>query len=214
MKTIHSFAFCFLLFILSSCQSSLLTDLAAAPGERLYWDDFTDTSGGWPVYTSSESAFAYGDGAYRISVTSPAFQTWALSGHAYRDVQVEADATRLAGPQANLYGLVCRSLEEANFYFFIISSDGYYAIGKVSNGEASLLGQEMMAYSAAIALGEAVNHLRFDCIGSTLTGYINGQMVAVTDDSAFRSGDAGLIAGTFDEGGVEISFDNFVVYKP
>jgi hypothetical protein len=38
--------------------------------------------------------------------------------------------------------------------------------------------------------------------------------VAVTDDSAFRSGDAGLIAGTFDEGGVEISFDNFVVYKP
>lgn len=208
------FVFCFLLLTLSACQSSFLTDLATASGERLFWDDFTDPFGGWPVYASSDGAYAYSDGAYTISVTRASFQMWALSGHAYRDVQIETDAARLAGPQANLYGLVCRCTDEVNFYFFVISSDGYYAIGKVSGGEVSLLGQEMMAYNAVIAHGENINRLRFDCIGATLTGYINGQMVALTEDTSFPRGDAGLIAGSLDEGGVDVSFDNFVVYKP
>jgi hypothetical protein len=39
-------------------------------------------------------------------------------------------------------------------------------------------------------------------------------MVAIANDSAFRNGDAGLMAGSFDDGGVNIRFDNFVVYKP
>lgn len=197
-----------------ACQSSLLTDLAVPSGERLYWDDFSDVSGGWPEYAQTEGSVGYAGGAYRISVTSPGYQMWAVSGQAYRDVQVEVDAARLAGPLANLYGLVCRYHGEENFYFFIISSDGYYTIGKMRGGQAVLLGQEMMAYSAAILQDGSPHRLRFDCIGSTLTGYINGQMVAMTSDSAFRDGDAGLIAGSFDEGGVEMSFDNFVVYKP
>lgn len=203
-----------LLLFVSACQSALLTDLAAAPGDRLYWDDFSDTSGSWPEYSQAEGTTGYADGAYRMEVVSPGYQMWAVSGQAYRDVQVEVDAIWLAGPLANLYGLVCRYQDEGNFYFFIISSDGYYAIGETRGGRASLLGQEMMAYNAAILQGEASNHLRFDCIGSTLTGFINGQMVAITEGPAFRDGDAGLMAGSFDEGGVEVRFDNFVVYKP
>ncbi len=124
------------------------------------------------------------------------------------------DATRLAGPVDNRFGLICRFQDMDNYYFFIISSDGYYAIGKIKNGAASLLGQEMMAYSAAIVQGSGPNRLRFDCIGNTLTGTVNGQAVAITNDADFSGGDAGLITGAFDETGVEVSFDNFMVYKP
>jgi hypothetical protein len=214
MKIIRPLIFGFILLFLSACQSPLLTDLATSHGGRLFWDDFTDTSGSWPVYSSSEGEYAYANGAYHITVNTAFYQLWALSGQAYKDVQVEADATRLAGPDINLYGLICRATSEVNYYFFVISSDGYYAVGKSNNDEVALLGQEMMAYNAGIAGGGGVNHLRFDCIGNTLTGYINGQMVALTQDSEFRNGDAGLIVGSFDVGGVEISFDNFVVYKP
>ena len=214
MKMIRTVACLLIVFVLSSCRSSLLADLTTGHGERFFWDDFTEPSGQWPVYTTDDGAYAPSDGEYHISVTTPFYQMWALSGHAYRDVQIEADATRLEGPLANLYGLICRATDKVNFYFFIISSDGYYAIGKMSDNETSLLGQEMMAFNAVIAPGEGINHLRFDCIGSTLTGYINGQMVALTDDTSFQDGDAGLITGSFDEGGVEVSFDNFVVYKP
>jgi len=77
----------------------------------------------------------------------------AAPGHSFLDVQVEVDAARLAGPEQNLFGLVCRSSNISNFYFFAISSDGYYALGKIRNGKTSLLGQDMMAYNAAIIQG-------------------------------------------------------------
>jgi hypothetical protein len=127
---------------------------------------------------------------------------------------VEVDATRLSGPVYNRFGLTCRFQDINDFYFFVISSDGYYAIGKIKNGATSLIGQEMMAYNSIIQQGGGANHLRFDCIGNTLRGYVNGQAIAITEDADFSGGDAGLISGAFDEGSVEVGFDNFVVYKP
>jgi hypothetical protein len=34
------------------------------------------------------------------------------------------------------------------------------------------------------------------------------------EDDTYASGDVGLIAGTFDEPGTDIRFDDFVVYRP
>ncbi len=101
-----------------------------------------------------------------------------------------------------------------NFYFFIITSDGYEAIGKVSGGVQTLLEQDMMTYNPAIVIGNGPNHLRFDCIGQNLTGYVNGQSIAKSNDPDLQKGNAGLIAGTFDQPGVKVVFDNFIVYKP
>ncbi len=206
---------CFLLAIcLSACQSAWITDLAAPSGGILFHDDFSDPSNGWARISGPGGAMDYDHGMYRMVITSQNYDLWSFSGHAYRDVRVEADATRMAGPVENALGLTCRSQHESDFYFFIISSDGYYALGKMQRGTASLLGQDMMAHSTAISLGKGPNHLRFDCIGQTLTGYVNEKMVAIAEDAEFPSGDAGLIAGTFDQPGVDVAFDNFVVIKP
>jgi hypothetical protein len=207
-------AVCCLLPVLSACQTSLITDLAARPGDVLYRDDFSDSSGNWPTHSLPEGAFGYADGTYAIHVISSNYQLWAVSGQMYRDAVVEVDATRLAGPLVNLFGLVCRYQDGKNFYFFIISSDGYFGLGKMKNGVSSLLGQGMMAYSRDIVQGGGTNHLAFTCIGDALGGAVNGQVVALTRDSDFATGDAGLLAGSFDEGGVQVSFDNFLVSNP
>jgi hypothetical protein len=128
-------------------------------------------------------------------------------------VQVETDAARLAGPAQNLFGLVCRSSNSEAFYFFAISSDGYFGLGKVKKARVTLLGQKMMEYSPAILQGNP-NHLRFDCIGQTLKGSVNGQAIATGQDADFSSGEVGLLAGALDSPGVDMAFDNFVVYKP
>jgi hypothetical protein len=200
--------------LLSACQSHILADLATRPGDPLFWDDFSDTSGGWPQASDSVGTLGFSDGAYRITVQSPSYDLWAVSGHTYPAVQVDADATRLEGPEANRFGLICGYRDSSNFYFFIISSDGYYTLGRVVQGTAHLLGQEMMAYSPAIAQGTAANHLRLECVDRTLRGTVNGQMVAVAQDDSLGSGDAGLLAGSFEQGGVDVAFDNFVVIKP
>jgi hypothetical protein len=203
-----------LLIALTACQSAFIADLVTQSGQALFHDDFSDPTDGWPEATDTTGSLGYSQGAYRIIVESAGYDLWAVSRQLYGDVQVEVDTARLAGTPDNRFGLICRYQDAENFYVFIISSDGYYAIAVIQNGTSALLGQEMMAYNAAIIHGDGPNHIRFDCIGNTLTGYVNGQLVAVADDSIFSSGDAGILAGAFDEGGVEISFDNFQVIKP
>ena len=214
MKFYRLLFFVSFVILLSACQSSLVTDLATRPCGTLYHDDFSDPTSGWTRTSSPNGTLDYDNGIYRMVVTSPNYDLWAVSGQAYRDVKVEADATRLAGPDGNRFGVICRYRNPQNFYFFIVSSDGYYAVGKVSGGVRTLLNQDMMAYSAVIAPGNGPNHLRFDCVGQTLTGTINDQAIVVAKDADFPSGDAGLIAGAFDQPGVDMAFDNFVVIKP
>jgi hypothetical protein len=215
MKTVlRCFALLLIAAALTACQSYLLPEAVSRSGDRLFWDDFSDASGGWQTLSDANGSLEYADGAYRISVQQPSYELGAVSGHAYRDVRVEVDAVRLAGPVQNLFGLICRATNHSNYYFFAISSDGYYAVGKLQNGSASLLGQKMMTFSIAIATAAQPNHLRFDCVGQTLTAYVNGQALTQVQDGEFADGDAGLIVGTFDTGGVQISFDNFAVIKP
>lgn len=214
MKHISACLFAFLVIMLSACQSSLISDLAASPGEALFRDDFSGASGNWPQASGPNGSLGIVQGAYQILALSPHYEVLAAHRHSFRNVQIEVDATRLAGPVQNLLGLICRSRNSEEAYFFAISSDGYYALGKIKNGKISLLGQEMMAYNANIIQGDGPNHLRFDCLGDTLTGYVNGQVVANSNDIDFSSGDAGLVAGSLDTPGVDAAFDNFVVYKP
>jgi hypothetical protein len=207
------YLFAFFAFLLSGCRSTFITDLVAQPGEKLFWDDFSDTSGNWPQVSGPDGSAGVARGAYQIQVTTAQKEILATSGHIFRDVQVEADATRLAGPLQNLFGLVCRSRDSNDFYFFAVSSDGYYGLGKVEHARVVLLGQAMMVYSPAILQGHA-NHLRFDCIGEMLKGFVNGQFLATGKDADFPTGEAGLVAGTLDAPGVDVAFEHFVVYKP
>jgi hypothetical protein len=204
----------FALPLLSACQASILADLVTRPGDRLFWDDFSDPSENWPEGSDEIGTVAFADGAYRMTVDKAEYDLWATSGHSYPAARVEADATRLAGPEANRFGLICGYRDAQNFFFFIISSDGYYALGKIEDDAANLVGQEMMAYSPVISPGTGSNHLQLECTGHTLRGSVNGELLAVADDQALRPGDAGMIAGAFEQGGVDISFDDFVVTKP
>jgi hypothetical protein len=114
----------------------------------------------------------------------------------------------------NLYGLICRYVDNQNFYFLIVASDGYYAIGKSVNGEYDYIDTEFMEETDAVLGGDATNHIRADCSGSTLRLYANGNLLKEVNDATFTTGDIGLIAGTFDNVGVDILFDNVVVRAP
>jgi hypothetical protein len=203
-----------LAILLGACQSGWIPELLTQPGQPLFQDDFSEPASGWPRTSSADGSMEFTDGSYQIRVESPGYDLRAVYNQVFRDVQVEADTSHLAGPINNRLGLICRLQDLENYYDFIISSDGYYTIGKIKDGIASLLGQEMMNYSAYIVQGDGLNHLRFDCIGNRLQGYVNGQLIAVSEDEDFPNGKVGLLAGAFEEAGVEIRFDNFMVLKP
>ncbi len=185
----------------------------AKSGTVLFKDDFASRASGWDHTQYAEGIMDYDGGGYRILVNALQANFWSTPHKDFKDARIEVDAGKLAGPDENRIGLICRS-DGKSYYFFIISSDGYYGLGIYTNGKATLLGQSEMQSSSKIMTGAAVNHLRADCKGDDLALYVNGFQLAEAHDSTLTHGDVGLLAGTFDQPGADIVFDNFVVMAP
>ncbi len=191
---------------------------SAAPGNLLFEDDFSDRLTGWTRQSASEGVMDYDAGGFRIMVNEAQGNFWSTPQKDLSDVRLEVDEGKLGGPDENRVGLICR-YSGNNFYFFLITHDGYYGIGMFSGDQASggrmdLIGQAEMLASPLINRGTNVNHLRADCSGSTLALYVNGEPLAQVQDTRLTHGDVGVLAGAFSEPGVDVIFDNFVALQP
>lgn len=213
----HSKIFFFIFAIFLSACSALSPSTpqpqSLPSGSVLFQDDFAQQTTGWDRMLVAEGVMDYDSGGYRILVNALQTNFWSTPAQNFADVRMEVDTGKLAGPDENRIGVLCR-FNGKDYYFFIISSDGFYGMGLFKDGQAILLGQSEMLSSANINKGLAVNHLRADCSSNTLTFYVNGFQVAQAQDSTLTSGDVGLLAGTFAASGVDIVFDNFVVLAP
>lgn len=214
MNRFHIFAFIFL-FLLSACSALPTTQQPQSlpSGSILFQDDFAQPITGWDRMLVAEGVMDYDSGGYRILVNALQTNFWTTPSQNFSDVRIEVDTGKLAGPDENRIGLLCR-FNGKDYYFFLITSDGFYGIGLFKDGLATLLGQSEMLSSSNINKGLAINHLRADCAGNTFTFYVNGFQIAQAQDSTLTSGDVGMIAGTFSTAGVDIVFDNFVVLQP
>jgi len=211
-----------LFLLLSGLACSLSSDLpnggevTTVSGGVLFRDDFSNETTGWPRVRSGEGITDYEDGAYRIYVNldnQDFFGTPGLS--LQRDVRVEVDATKVGGSDDNDFGILCRYQDNNNFYQLLISSDGYVGIVKYVGGSMQSIAAETLLENSAVNTENVQNHLRADCIGDTLTLYVNGQQASSAQDSSFMgSGEVGVFAGTYDNPGTDIRFDNFIVTVP
>ena len=182
----------------------------------LFQDNFSDSNSGWVHRQNAKSTMDYVSGGYHINVTTTDLMAISIANHPFQsNISIEVDATRTAGPDDNYIGVICRFQDENNFYFFAISSDGYAGIAMYKASTMSILSGSSFESSSAINQGAATNHIRADCVGDTLTLYVNGTQVYSIIDSTFGSGGyAGLLARANGTSGVDILFSNFVVSKP
>ncbi|HMB25677.1 MAG TPA: hypothetical protein VKP08_22705 [Anaerolineales bacterium] len=205
-----------LFFFLSACSPTAAPSIpalaAAKSGEVLYKEEFEDNTTGWARLANDNGIMDYDGGGYRILVQKPKLNFWSIPKKNFTDVRAEVDVIRLNGPEENRMGLLCR-YQNGSYYFFTISNDGYYAIGKFLGGTTLLLGQSEMQASD-IVQQDNMNHLRADCVGNTLTFYVNFKEIASATDTDLPSGDVGVLAGAFAEPGVDVLFDHFVVMQP
>jgi hypothetical protein len=123
------------------------------------------------------------------------------------------DARTVEGPLDNNFGILVRYQADGdNFYWFEISSDGYYSVDMMQAGE--WVGLVDWVESDAINQGiGATNHLRVVCDRDQFSFYANGTYLTGVSDATFGSGNIGLAVGTFDEPGAVIRFDSLRVYS-
>ncbi len=187
---------------------------AAPVSSILFEDSFVDPNSGWDRFSDDDATTDYAAGGYRILVNKENSYYWANPDLHLTDIIVEVETTKTAGPDDNDFGVICRYRDSENFYFFLISSDGYYSINKYIEGELQIVGLESYEFDEVIRQGSATNVLQASCIGDQLSLTVNGKLLYQVQDADFIAGDVGLIAGTFDEPGTEILFQNFKVSRP
>ena len=187
----------------------------------LFKDDFSSTASGWPRNKDNYGGSGDYDASSGIYAIAPAagklhYATISNAGN-IEDANVEVDATRSeATPKTAYWGVVCRqslnSNNDASGYSLAIQNDGVPAIWKVKDGVPTLISDPKT--STKVKDPSATNHIRGDCVGDTLTLYVNDQKLAEASDQEFASGECGLYAASPDGSGTNVSFDNFSVSKP
>ncbi|MBW6465847.1 MAG: hypothetical protein K0B06_05035 [Brevefilum sp.] len=217
MKKLSILILILVALILSGCQSEALTaDSVTWLSEEpvLFMDDFTNQTGGWKTQEDRISFAGYTEQGFRLWVDVPNFLIWSVPGLNFKDARIYSNAQKIAGPDDNLFGVICRYQDRQNYYAFMISSDGYYGIYRRQAGIISRMGLTQMGFSEAIRRGDQANEILAVCQGDQLALFVNDtKLLQVTDDT-FTHGDVGLIAGNLTKPGTDILFNYFIVLKP
>lgn len=188
---------------------------ASHPGWIFFQDDFSTSPNGWGTMgrEGGEASFNY-EGLV-IKVYSPNSLYWTVNEGRYTDTQIDVDAVLMNGPTNDNFGVICRFVDNDNFYGFLVTHDGYYGIFKMLDGQMLLSGNRTnLDFSEAIRQGGIVNHITASCSGDILKLSVNDVVLAEIQDASFKSGQIGLIAGAYDAGGVQVLFDNLLVTQP
>jgi len=199
-------------------QSDKESDTCDDPPEILFFDDFNgEQDCGWATYNRGGGIAEIENAAMQLTVSQPGQVWWTNPARDFDDVVIRAEARQVSGSNDNAYGLICRYQNEENFYIFLISGDGYYAIGKYQSGSENvqyLTGDGQFQQSDTINTGVASNEMQASCVGNELTLEVNGTPLLTVTDPTFVTGDIGLAASTLQAETGVIEFDNVQVTPP
>jgi len=199
------------LFVFLGLTAVLITACNTA---ETYSETF-DEPGSWRVENSSDVVGEVHDGIFDFTVAADELTSWTTAGENFSDGIYSVEATQVAGPDNNAYGMLFRVDDENdNFYSFQISGDGFVWIGRYRDGgaeEAEPIVNDWWFESPVINQGNATNKLSVQAEGQNLIFFVNDQEVGRVTDDAFSSGDIGLMVRTLGVGGVQVQFDNFSV---
>ncbi|MBC8248559.1 MAG: hypothetical protein H8E90_02675, partial [Anaerolineales bacterium] len=184
------------------------------PTEALVFeDDFSDNSAGWLEVDAPVRKLWIEGGEYHYMVKTgwEGASEYGWLEKRYSDF-VLTTVARQVDDLAGYYGLAFREDDAAvSYYYFIVSGDGYYAVGKRMGRE--WINMVDWTFSPAINQGQGENILQVVCVGDKISAYVNDQELATVRDDTFAEGYLGLLVGAFDEPGVHVAFD-WVMVEP
>ena len=183
------------------------------PLRTIFTDDFSNHFS-WTVDEGTNWKLRFDRGGYRMAADFVKDAMYSVkTADSYSDVRLEVDATRLGGPANSYYGLTCRFQNGSNYYGFVVSGDGTFAILKKETGKIVFLA-ESPAPSPIIHYGNTPNRIRADCFGNTLALYVDNYLLLAVQDNTFLSGFTGMLVGNRENPGIDVVFDNFALMIP
>jgi hypothetical protein len=237
------------LFWLRGVMSGWHYVLTGDPGSLLYATTFDEFTEDWAQYDGRLQA-QISEGVLRISAATAQSGPFSETYQHFGDFDLSISAKAVEGSLNNAYGVIFRLQDQNNsipaddsYYLFLISSDGYYQVRRVINGDSkevsTWIPSEVILQGAGedapvnrlrvIAQGERFQFLVNDtllslCIPNQpeahstyndLTGECHdGQMLTTFTDASIANGQIGVVVQTLSEPNVTVEFDNLVVWMP
>lgn len=204
--------------LLAVALAMLSTVACGSLGTGSYEATF-DSIGRWGSGDSAEVEGGVSDDQYEMLVKSNYGLYLATAGENFDDGVYEVEATQIAGPLNNGYGMLFRVDDSTDsFYVFEVSGDGFVWIGWCDNlcdtAAEALVGGDWFR-SPAVKQGlQETNHLRVVADGPLMTFFVNGVEVGRTSDSRLTEGDIAVMVEALGERNVRVVFDNFKFTPP
>jgi hypothetical protein len=191
-------------------------DPIAGPNAELYLgtalrlaDDFSNPASGWPSGDTTNVAYGYLSGEYRIWIKVNDWWMWTFPGITATDFALEADV-RMSGTGTGSAALMFGMTPDASgFYIFGVTRDGRYALYRRVSG--SWFPLVSWTASPAVNTGETSNHLMVVQQAGQVSLYANGTELTTVLTSPAPSGRLGLYAEGW-QANLDARFDNFRVY--
>lgn len=182
-------------------------------GDPAVSETFDRSSNRWKVDTGNAGPRYITEGVLAIQVEDPQQFIWsAYNNGTYGDFYLEVVTGHAAGPIDNALGVIFRMQDANNFYFYVISSDGYYALGRYVDDESEML-VEWTRVDEIEAGEQSINLLGLLAEGNEFVLLANGEELArVEDDALPDAGQLALVGGSNQEGGVIVAFDNLSLW--
>lgn len=175
----------------------------------VFRESFDADASGWNVGTGTRGKRYIQDGELHIEVSEANSIVWCSHDREdWTDMVLEVDARQVAGPNDNDYGVLFRYQDTNNFYRFVITGEGRYRVSKYIDAKWTAIIDWRSA--PAIKRGAATNHIQVVCRGNTFELYVNGEKLGQFEDGDLDQGAVAVVAGSYDQAGVHIAFDNVV----
>jgi hypothetical protein len=178
-------------------------------------DDFEQAQF-WYTAEADNYRLFYDQGGYRLRSRMSAMILHSVRSRSVEDTAIEVDANPLGAPDGSYWGVVCRYVDDKNYYALLVGVDGLYGIGKMAGGDFQFIEKDTSADESIFkADSNGFMRVRGDCVGETLTLYVNGFRLLQVEDDQFTSGLVGLaIRRAVADDWLDVLFDNYTLSQP
>lgn len=167
----------------------------------------------WILESDEQGQTAIQDGRMIFTIPASGVARYvAAEGLIVGNFVAEVEVLQLEGSTNSSYGMIFRQQDASQFYRFDVTGNGRFMVERrTAGGSWERLTDGWQDTTLLLTGYNTRNLLKIEAQGSQLGFSINGFEVFSVSDSTFSSGGIALDAGTFDQGGLVVAFDNFSV---
>jgi hypothetical protein len=205
-----------LVFVMLTGCSNMQVVIPGA-NRAIFRDEFVPGhTGNWILEHDETGSTAIVPEQMLIEINVPNLVQYAtLKEPLFSDFTLEVDGRMMSGSPVSSYGVLFRKQGPQQFYRFAITGDGMYTLERHDADGARLTFTGDWRDAASIKQGLGVtNHLKIVANGPAIALYVNDVLLDQFTDETYAEGSIALDAGTFNDGNLQVAFDNLILLPP